>query len=151
MNKKGFTLVELLAVIALVAILSSLAVVNVVSSINNSKKNAFLLDAKRMISKAQYLISMDSENRNKLKNGNINSITYDFNKLNDKGEFLKDADDETFQNGDFFVKVEKSDTTFTYCVCVVGSRRKIGDNCNSSSAICIPESQLTGIDIVVDK
>ena len=151
MNKKGFTLVELLAVIALVAILSGIAVVNVVSSINNSKKNAFLLDAKRMISKAEYLLSKDTESRNKLRNGNVNSITYDYTQLNEKGEFLKDADDGEFKNGDFFVKVTKSGSSFNYCVCVVGSRRKIGNNCNTASATCIPESQLTGIDIVIDK
>ena len=46
MDKKGFTLVELLAVIALVSVLSGLAVSNVISSVKNSKKNEFLMDAK---------------------------------------------------------------------------------------------------------
>ena len=43
MNKKGFTLVELLAVITLIAIIAGMAVPNVMSSIENSKKNTFLL------------------------------------------------------------------------------------------------------------
>ena len=149
MNKNGFTLVELLAVIALVAILSGIAVVNVVSSINNSKKNAFLMDARRMISKAEYLLSMDVENRNKLKNGSTPQVTYDFTKLNEKGEFQKDADDGEFVNA--FVKVTNSNSTFIYCVCVEGSRRKVGNNCGTSSATCIVESELKGIDKVVDK
>ena len=41
MNKKGFTLVELLAVIALLALLTGIAVPNVISTINNNKKNRY--------------------------------------------------------------------------------------------------------------
>ena len=56
-NKKGFTLVELLAVIALLALLMGIAVPNIISTINNSKRNDFLSDTKRMVAKAEYLIS----------------------------------------------------------------------------------------------
>ena len=40
-NKKGFTLVELLAVIALLALLMGIAVPNIISTINNSKEMIF--------------------------------------------------------------------------------------------------------------
>ena len=44
-NKKGFTLVELLAVIAILAILVIIAVPNIISMYNNSKKQVFLNEA----------------------------------------------------------------------------------------------------------
>ena len=40
-NKKGFTLVELLAVIVILAVLILLALPNVIKIMNNAKKNAF--------------------------------------------------------------------------------------------------------------
>ena len=40
-NKKGFTLVELLAVIAILAILVILAIPNVIKLYNNAKKTDF--------------------------------------------------------------------------------------------------------------
>ena len=46
MNKKGFTLVELLAVIAILAILVIIALPNVLSMFNSAKKDTFLTEAK---------------------------------------------------------------------------------------------------------
>ena len=46
MNKKGFTLVELLAVIAILAILVIIALPNVLKMYNTSKKNIFLVEVK---------------------------------------------------------------------------------------------------------
>ena len=45
-NRKGFTLVELLAVIAILAILVIIALPNVISMYNNARKNSFLTEAK---------------------------------------------------------------------------------------------------------
>ncbi len=46
MRRKGFTLVELLAVIAILALLVIITLPNVLSLFNNSKKNAFLVQAR---------------------------------------------------------------------------------------------------------
>ena len=76
MNKKGFTLVELLAVIAILAILVLVAVPNVLSMFNKAKKDVFLTDAKNIykeISK-KYI----TEN---MRGNNINAISNDNNKL----------------------------------------------------------------------
>lgn len=54
MGKKGFTLVELLAVISIMAIIAVLATPNIVNMVDNSKKEQFVTDAKEMIAKAQY-------------------------------------------------------------------------------------------------
>ena len=53
MNKKGFTLVELLAVIAILAILVIIAIPNVLKMFNDSKRNAFMVQARKTASVAQ--------------------------------------------------------------------------------------------------
>ena len=47
MKRKGFTLVELLAVIAILAILTVIAVPNILKMFNNSKKNTFIVQARK--------------------------------------------------------------------------------------------------------
>lgn len=151
MNKKGFTLVELLAVIALVAILSGIAIPNIVSTVNNSKKNTFLMDAKRMISKAEYLIALKKSDRDAA--ATSSGKTYTFTDLNEKGEFQKDADDGNFGSSTF-VKVTKSGNSYVYCICVEGSRRRISNGnaaCSSGASACINGNTLTSIDKVKDK
>ena len=46
MNKKGFTLVELLAVIAILALLVIIALPNVIKMFNRTKKELFLTEVK---------------------------------------------------------------------------------------------------------
>ncbi len=53
MNKKGFTLVELLAVIAILAILVIIALPNVLKMFNDSKKNTFIVQAKETANASQ--------------------------------------------------------------------------------------------------
>ena len=53
MNKKGFTLVELLAVIAILAILVIIALPNVLSMFNKAKKDTFASESKDMVRIAQ--------------------------------------------------------------------------------------------------
>ena len=69
MNKKGFTLVELLAVIAILAILVLVAVPNVLGMFNKAKKDTFLTEAKNIFKEsANKYISDNMHNSNE---GNI--------------------------------------------------------------------------------
>ena len=52
MKNKGFTLVELLAVIAILAILVIIALPNVLKMFNDAKKNSFLTEAKTVYGEA---------------------------------------------------------------------------------------------------
>ena len=69
MNNKGFTLVELLAAISILAIISIIAVPNVIGIINKNRKEAYINDAKILISKAEY------EKRKGNISGNVDDIT----------------------------------------------------------------------------
>lgn len=76
MNKKGFTLVELLAVIAILAILVLVAVPNVLSMFNKAKKDVFLTDAKNVYKEISKKYISES-----MRGNNISSISNDNNKL----------------------------------------------------------------------
>ena len=66
MNKKGFTLVELLAVIAILAILIIIALPNVLKMLNDAKKNSFLTEAKTVYSEVSKKYISESMKGNKL-------------------------------------------------------------------------------------
>lgn len=53
MNKKGFTLVELLAVIVILAVLALVAMPNVTRLMNASRKNAFITEVENFVTYAQ--------------------------------------------------------------------------------------------------
>lgn len=149
MNKKGFTLIELLAVIALLAILMTIAVPNIISTINNKKRDTFLFDAKRLVSKAEYLISMNKEDRDKVKNGEVKKYT--FTELNKDLEFETDADSGKYDDVSFVnVSFDTENNIYKYCICLVGSKRKIA-NCKNETNSCLNSNLLTGIDVVKDK
>ena len=62
MKKRGFTLVELLAVIAILAILVIIALPNVLKMFNDSKKNAFIVQARKTANVAQeHLLTSDDK------------------------------------------------------------------------------------------
>ena len=61
-NKKGFTLVELLAVIVVLAIVMGLAVVAITGVLDNARKATFAADAKSFIEGAHALVRSDEVN-----------------------------------------------------------------------------------------
>ena len=66
MNKKGFTLVELLAVIAILVILVIIALPNVLKMYNNSKKNAFMTEAQTLAKEVSSKYISESMKGNKV-------------------------------------------------------------------------------------
>ncbi len=76
MNKKGFTLVELLAVIAILALLVIIALSNVLSMFNKAKKDIFLTEAKTIYKEVSKKYITESMKGNK-----VRSISNSNNKL----------------------------------------------------------------------
>ena len=93
MKKNGFTLVELLAVIAILAILVIIALPNVLKMFNQAKKDTFLTESKNIykeISKKYITETMRGNKINNISNNNnkldleSNNLKYNI-KLNDDG------------------------------------------------------------------
>lgn len=59
MNHKGFTLIELLATMAVLAVLMLLAIPNVIGVVQKNKNNAYIEDAKKLVTLAEYKINSD--------------------------------------------------------------------------------------------
>ncbi len=138
MNKKGFTLVELLAVIAIIALISLIAIPNIVGLSDGIKKDQMLDDAKKLISLAKYHVNKDYDIRN---SGNY---TFSLSELNTNGDIKLDPDGEPYINGT--VKYTNNGTV-RYCVYLEAKKRKIG----SSSSSCILEENLYSRSNVTDK
>lgn len=60
MNRKGFTLIEILAVIIILGVIMTIAVPNVLSMIDRNKKDTVIEHAKMMATQAEYTIRKDT-------------------------------------------------------------------------------------------
>ena len=88
-KKKGFTLVELLAVIAILAILVIIALPNVIKMYNNAKKSSFLTEAKEVFGESEKKFISDSISSSssngiycRSKTDSINSLDLSGRKIN---------------------------------------------------------------------
>lgn len=59
MNKKGFTLIELIAVVVIMSIIAIIATPNIINMIDKGKKDQYITNAKEFISKATYMYKQD--------------------------------------------------------------------------------------------
>ena len=107
MKKKGFTLVELLAVIAILAILVVIAMPNVLGMFNSSKKNTFVTEVQNILKQAATDYVQDSLNYN----ANYNYTSAGENKLSI--ETAKNYNIQLDSQGNV-IKAQVWDTTFCY-------------------------------------
>lgn len=63
MNNKAFTLIELLAVLVVLSIATMIATPNVMKTVDNSKKEKFIIDAREIVLRSTYMYN-EEEYRN---------------------------------------------------------------------------------------
>lgn len=116
LNKNGFTLVELLAVIVILATIIMIAAPNVTSYLDSSRKKAYVLNAKQVIE----AISNDV-----LMNGSKTSYNMeDINKLLDSNHRLTTSPfGQNYSEGSY-VRVEKDGNgSYEYSICLTDTGR----------------------------
>ncbi len=140
MNKKGFTLTELLSVISLLAIISLIAIPNIVNLVEGVKNDNMVNDAKKLVTLARTEVNSNYAYRNFLDtskcSSSLNRCTFNFDYLNRNGDIEKDPDGEAYQNSSY-VRYYKDGDIYGYCVYLKGSKRAIG-----TSTECIIEPDL---------
>ena len=109
MNKKGFTLIELLAVIVVLAILALLAVPKVVTLLERSRVNSFVVEGNEIIKVAKNAYSSKV-----LAGDESNSVCFTVDELIQNGYLDKDNGDV---RGVIVVEIMQgtsNETTYTY-------------------------------------
>ena len=153
-NKKGFTLVELLAVVLILGILSLIAVPNVISIIDNNKKDIVLSDARKLISQAKLQVNIDKDIREK--GTTATGHKFYFKDLNANNDIKTDADGATIKyadgskhaySEDSYVLYKVENGIATYCVYLKSTQRKL----ETASGRCVNESNLFDRNNVIDK
>lgn len=129
-NKKGFTLVELLAVVVILGVIMTVAIPNVVSTLDKNKKETFIEDAKKVISAAEYKIRSDT----KIEYPDQYSITILKLKTIDSAEVEISPFDTVYSKELSFVAITKelngSDYQYVYYVHLVSCN---DETCESST------------------
>lgn len=111
-NKKGFTLTELLAVIVILGIVLSLVIVNVIKLKNNSQKEQYIADAKTFIAdtKAKFKSIAYEEYVKKAKEDGISAETLGYKFNNSIDYNLKETKIKIDTNDNYLVKLCYNDT-----------------------------------------
>lgn len=120
LNNKGFTLVELLAAMVILAAIMLIAVPNIMGILNNSKADAYVEDAKKLLSLAEYKIRANPD----LRPASVNSCTKLTLKYLDNSEFKNAPNNGTYdQTKSFVVVTRKADKSgkkqYDYAVTIV--------------------------------
>ena len=106
MNKKGFTLVELLGVLVILGIIIGIAVPNIISTLDRNKKETFLSNAKMFIAAARYEITSGNAPRPAANEATIIKM-----KCVNFDNFEKDPDGDLYDLERSFVVVSRKATS----------------------------------------
>lgn len=108
-DKKGFTLIELIAVVVILSILAIIATPNIVNMIDRGKKEQYVADAKDFIAKATYMYKQE-KNKEKFINGTTIKLG-DIEGINDSD--LTDPYGYTYDKENSIIKFEEPSSTDT--------------------------------------
>ena len=112
MNKKGFTLVELLATMVILAIIGVIAVPNVVRIMGNNNKEKVLNDGLAMIAQAKSKLASDYDLREQI---NETGYNYYLKDLDAYSDITTDPNGTNYNRTSSYVKVFKSNNLIAYC------------------------------------
>ena len=122
MNKKAFTLIELIAVIIILTLVLSIVVPTITNASETIKKDSFLAAAKVMIASARSKTAEDKSIKLPAADYDGTIITLDYMRLNN---VAKDADGGNYNRDNSYVLIIKIDNQLYYYVTLQGVKRKI--------------------------
>ena len=107
-NNKGFTLVELLAMMVVIGVLMMVTIPNITGILTQTKSNVFKDDVDRLvnISKTKF-----TEFKKYQKPGNNECVILTLSYLDDNKDIIKGPNDGTYYRYDSFVIIKKEETS----------------------------------------
>ena len=136
-NKKGFTLVELLAVIVVLAVIILIAMPSVMNSMAKARRNSFVIEANEVIKSAQTAYAQYLMN-----GGGGSEICVPYKVLIDSGYIEKNDPNYTGS-----VKIKTSETgASTYTVWLSNKTYRIGYDDSKKQDLGVTATELTNDD-----
>lgn len=135
MNNKGFTLVELLATMAILAIIGVIAIPNLVKVMDENKKEKVINDGRTLVSLANYEYSRNPELRESL---TTTGTKFTLKELDSKTDLTVDPDGSSYDRELSYVNISKNSSgVVTYCVYLKSANWKLSnvDDCVISTII----------------
>lgn len=138
-NSKGFTLVELLATIAILAIIMGIAIPNVLSTLDKNRKTTYIEDAKKLATLAEYEFNKDETLT--VPSGGCVRINLSYL---DKTDLETGPNDGTYNTTSSYAIITHNGTNYAYSVQLVenlngGGTKGIGeisiDSLNAEGAV----------------
>ena len=117
MNRKGFTLIELIAAITILAIIMAVAIPNVISTTVKNKNQTYVNDARKIVTLAKYKFESDATLN---KPTTTRCLVIKLSAL-DKSELQKGPENGTYDTNLSFavIKYDSSEKTYAYRVQIV--------------------------------
>lgn len=122
-NNKGFTLVELLAMLVVLGILIGISVPNITGILSQQRETAFIEEASKLVSTAQMMVSTKREVK-RPKDGNC--IVFSMDYLDKSKEMVKSPTGGEYLREENFVIVSRTDKRIEYSVRLV-EKTETGD------------------------
>lgn len=119
-SEKGFTLVELLGVLVILSIIMVIAIPNTISVLDKNKKETYIADAKKLLSRAEYELLRDTSIEKPRSPLEISILYLSF--LNN-GDFEKDPEGYNYDEANSFVVVTLKNDTIEYYVQLKGAKQ----------------------------
>lgn len=116
-NNKGFTLVELLAMLVVLGILMGVTIPNITGILSQSKKSAFLEDATKMVENTKIQVATHKigyDKFPKINDGECIILTLAY--LNDNEDIGKGPNDGTYLDYDSYVIYKRNGNKYEYYV-----------------------------------
>jgi len=144
--KKGFTLVELLAVIVILSMILTISIPIIITAIDNIRRDSFASAAKMMIASAKLKISEDKNIKLPPNNYDATIIKLSYLKLDN---LSKDIDGGFYSKNNSYLLIVKLNNEIFYYVTLQGSKRKInlvkegtidGNKVTSDTSVTLPKA-----------
>ena len=119
-NKKGFTLVELLATLVILGLLTVIAAPNIIGILTNTKLNTYISDANKLQTLAEYKFRSDSKIT---RPQDVKCIVLTINYLG-TSEFKNPPYGGTYDFNNSFVVIKKEGNEYKYYVQIIEDIKK---------------------------